>query len=88
MTHTPEDAIMQTILHLPLANPQLMWLRNKKIGNNFKTIRINRSVQIQYEIQMMIFFHRYSLAKMSIELSEDETTNKEIIVQSGHAREK
>ncbi|EMS58096.1 hypothetical protein CFC21_002663 [Triticum aestivum] len=31
---------------------------------------------------------RYSLAKMSIELSEDETTNTEIIGQSGHAREK
>ncbi|XP_048538868.1 uncharacterized protein LOC125517949 [Triticum urartu] len=30
----------------------------------------------------------YSLAKMSIELSEDETTNTEIIGQSGHAREK
>ena len=60
----------------------------KKIGNSFKTLRINRLVQIQHEIQMMIFFHRYSLAKMSIELSEDETTKKEIIVHLGHAREK
>ncbi|XBI45306.1 hypothetical protein VPH35_109793 [Triticum aestivum] len=32
--------------------------------------------------------NRYSLAKMSIELSEDETTKKEIIVHLGHAREK